>query len=85
MSAAPPTELELFHRFLGEKISNGSRDLALEEAVKAFRDYQEQLARLRREIQPALEGSLRGECQPFDAEALKQRITEQLASRGIAE
>jgi hypothetical protein len=79
------TELELFHRFLGEKIHNGGRDLDLEEAVRAFRAYQHQLASLRHEIQPALEGSLRGECRPFDAEALKQRITEQLANRGIAE
>ncbi len=79
------TELELFHRFIGEKISNGSRDLDLQEAVKAFRAYQDQLAHLRREIQPALDGSLRGECQQFDADALKKRITEQLASRGIAE
>ena len=79
------TELELFYRFLGDQIGNGGRDLDLDAAVKAFRAYQEQLARLRREIQPALEGSLRGECQPFDAEALKQRISEQLARRGIAE
>jgi len=79
------TELELFHRFIGEKISNGSRDLDLQEAVKAFRAYQDQLAHLHQDVQPALEGSQRGECQPFDAEALKKRITERLASRGIAE
>lgn len=79
------TELELFHRFLGEKISNGGRDLELEEAVKAFREYQVQLARLCGEIQPALEGSLRGECRPFDAEALKRRVTEHLAKRGVAD
>jgi hypothetical protein len=79
------TELELFHRFLGERIGNGGRDLDLDGAVKAFRAYQDQLARLRQEIQPALEGSLRGECQPFDADALKQRLAEQLASRGITE
>ena len=80
------TELELFHRFIGEKqISNGSRALAIQEAVKAFRDYQDHVAHLRQEIQPALEGSLRGECRPFDAEAPIEQIIEQLASHGIAE
>jgi hypothetical protein len=72
----PFSELELFHRFLDETIRNGGRDLGLDEALKSFRVYQEQLARLRQEIQPALDRSLRCECRPFDAAAFKQRITE---------
>ena len=79
------TELGQFHQFLETKLADGGKNLTLDEAVIAFREYQRAIQRLRAEIQPALEASLRGESQPFDAEALKARATQELARKGITD
>ena len=85
MATANQTELEVFHRFLGDRLNDGKRDLTVEETVEAFRAYQRDLQQLRQEIRPALERSLRGESKPFDAEELKDRVTRQLAEEGITD
>jgi hypothetical protein len=85
MATQLPNELESFHQFLTEQLGRGEPKLSPEESVKAFRAYQRDLERCGEEIQPALERSLRGESQPFDAEELKARVTQGLAERGITE
>ena len=79
------TELELFYRFVRDKLNNGGQDLSPEESLQAFRAHQEELERLRQEIQPSLQRSLRGESELFDAEKLKKRVSKMLAKKGIRE
>jgi Arc/MetJ-type ribon-helix-helix transcriptional regulator len=79
------TELELLHRFVSEQLANGGRRMSVEECLNEFRAYQSELERLREEIRPALERSLRGESRPFDADKLKARVTRELADEGITD
>ena len=85
MSTVTVSELEAFHQFLGERLKSGRCKCSVEESVHEFRAYQRELERLREEIRPALERSLRGESKPFDPEELKGRITPDLAEHGILE
>lgn len=79
------TELELLHRFIGEELVAGRRRRTVDECLAEFRQYQRELERLREEIRPALERSLRGESPPFDVEEIKRRVRERLAGRGITD
>ena len=85
MATGTMTELELFHRFVGENLTNGGKDLSPEESLQAFRSYQRELAGLRKAIGPSLQRSLRGESKPFDGEKIKRRVTEKLAKEGITD
>jgi len=62
------TELKSFHRFLTEQLQGGDAGLSPEKSVKALRAYQDDLHRLRQDIQPALQRSLQGESDPLDIE-----------------
>ena len=79
------TELEAFHKFIGELLKKGKRKLPAEESLVAFREYQQELERLRKEIRPALERSLFGESKPFDPEDIIRRAKERLAEKGITD
>ena len=86
MSTDPCREIETFYQFLGERIHEGSVDVSPEESVEAFRAYQRDLDRLRKELQPALDRFDRGEpATPFDAEDVKRRGRERLAREGITD
>jgi hypothetical protein len=86
MSTDPCREIETFYQFLGKRIQEGSVELSPEESVEAFRAYQRDLERLRKELQPALDRFDRGEpATPFDAEELKRRGRERLAREGITD
>ncbi|MGH3452744.1 MAG: hypothetical protein ACRDQW_19000 [Haloechinothrix sp.] len=78
------TDLELLHRFVGGVLANGGRNTTIEECLAEFRDYLRELERLREEIRPAYEQSLRGvESKPLDIEDIKRRGREWLAGREI--
>lgn len=82
------TDLELLHRFIGDVLADNGRKITVEECLAEFREYREKLEWMREAIRPALEGSLRGESKPFDraaVEALKQRVTRELAEKGITD
>jgi len=86
MSTDTGREIESFYQFLGKQIQEGSVDLSAEECVEAFRAYQHDLDRLKKELQPALERFDRGE--PgirFDAEDVKRRGRDRLAREGITD
>lgn len=78
-------ELEAFHKFLGEQLKKKKCPLTVTQSVEAFREYQDELERLREEIRPALERSLRGESKPFDPEDMKRRVTRELKEKGITD
>jgi hypothetical protein len=86
MSTDAYREIETFYQFLGERIQEGSVDLSPEESVEAFRAYQRDLDRLKKQLQPALDRFALGEpATPFDPEDLKRRGRERLAREGITD
>ncbi|MGH3452746.1 MAG: hypothetical protein ACRDQW_19010 [Haloechinothrix sp.] len=85
---AEMTELELLHRFVAEQLAHGGRKMTVEECLAEFREYREKLEWMREAVRPALERSRRGESKPFDraaVEALKERVTRELAEKGITD
>jgi hypothetical protein len=84
MATGTCREIDTFYQFLGTQIQEGSVDLSPEECVAAFRAYQRELDRLKKELQPGLDRIERGEPGiPFDAEDVKRRGRERLAREGI--
>ncbi len=80
MSTDTCREIEAFYQFLGQQIQERSVDVSPEECVEAFRAYQRDLERLKKDLQPGLERLDRGEPGlPFDAEDVKRRGRERLA------
>jgi hypothetical protein len=77
-------ELAAFHEFVGAQV-NRAAQLTPEEAVEAFRVYQNDLARFHKESRAAAEEIENGLTTPLDVAALKRRVREQLAARGITE
>ena len=47
MATEPQAELEAFHRFLGQQLESHRYDMSVEDSVKAFRTYQQDLEQLR--------------------------------------
>jgi hypothetical protein len=79
------SEIQLFHQFLGELLPLYSPVVTPEEAVEDFRAYQAELDRCRREIEPALQRSQRGEIPAFDVDQFEARVIQQLAGNGIVD
>jgi hypothetical protein len=83
MSTSALTEIESFHRFLGEAIQNGARHLTIDESVAEFRAYQEELRRFNKPLQESVEQARRGEARPLDVDTLKDEIRRELADEGL--
>jgi hypothetical protein len=79
------SDLELLHDFVGASLQNGGRLKTVDEVLGEYRKYLAEVKRLRDEIRPALERSLRGECKPIVWDALKERVTRELAAEGITD
>jgi hypothetical protein len=76
-------EFELFHQFVKEKLKAEPHvKVSLEESLVRFREYQAKLDRLREEIRPAYEASLRGEGTPLDFGKLRGELIEELRQKG---
>ncbi len=81
------SELESFHRFLDEYLSNGGASLTPEESVEAFRAHERDLERLKEGIRPAVERFKRGghEARELDYEKIEEEVTQRLAAEGITD
>lgn len=84
VSSPPMTDLELLQHFIGICLREGGRARPVSEVLAEFDEYRADVEQLWEEIRPALEASLRGEGKPMDWDALKERVTRELAERGIA-
>jgi hypothetical protein len=80
MSINISSEVGLFQEFLVSRSASGAAPDSLEDAVQEFRQYQQELAHLKQQLQVGLEQCQRGESKPFDAESTKKRLRERLAS-----
>jgi hypothetical protein len=83
MATHSPSDLELFHRFLSERLRDSTQ--TPEETVAAFRAEQQRIEELREELRPALERSQRGESGPIDINDIKACGRERLAAKGITD
>lgn len=85
MATESESELRAFCDFLQQRLEGGTVELSPEESVEAFRAYQRDLERLRKDVRPALERSLAGESEPLDIEDVKARGRRRFAQRGITD
>lgn len=79
MSTPTPaqTDTEAFREFLNQRIDDGLKDLSPEDAVRKFRDYQNELSQFVRQTQESInDGSTSSE---LDIEKLKQRAMQRIA------
>lgn len=77
-------ETEKFSKFVGVLIAKDPNlKITFDEAVRLFHEYEERMDRLREELRPAYEESLRGESAPWDVNEVKQLLAERLKAEGI--
>ncbi len=81
----PPSELREFYRFLAGQLQAEDSTLTPQQSVEAFRVYQRDLDRLKKDIQPAVQRFEAGEGRELDYETIKQEVTERLAERGVTD
>lgn len=74
------TELEEFHRWLGERLARGKPRFTVAQSVAEFRTYQEERNRLREELRDAVE---HGEFVPLEVESIKAEALSRLRAKGI--
>ncbi len=83
MSSEAATELQHFREFLGQQLQGESTPVTVEESVHAFRAYQRDLERFKRDCEPALAEIALGQSQPLDAEEIIARGYQRAATQGI--
>jgi len=75
MEIVQQTEIQQFQHFLVDRPQETD---SLDEAVRNFRRYQEQVAKLREMVQEARDQIARGEVAPLDAEDTIRRLRERI-------
>jgi hypothetical protein len=80
-----PSEVELLHIYLGQRLQNDAGDLSLDAALSGFQDYYRQLRDLRSKVRQALESLDRGEGRPLDVESVIGRVRKRLADQGLTD
>lgn len=64
------SEMESFHRFIGDQLKNGGAKMTAGQALRAFQSRQADVERLKRHVAKS-EGD---PGKPLDSDALKQRV-----------
>lgn len=73
-----------FHSFLTSQLNSGNCELTPEQSLAAFRQYQEERDRFRKDIQPALDQLDRGEGRTIDFDRLTNEVAQRLTNKGVA-
>ena len=83
MATATDMQAELveFIDFLNKAFERGDVRLTVESSVTEFRAWQGERDRLREELRPAIESSLRGEGRPWNNEEFLNEVHRRLADR----
>ena len=84
-TGVPPDDMQAFYQFLGRRLEGSGDDLTPEQSVREFRNYQEELQRLREHLATAEQQSARGESSELDIDAVLQRVRQRLTAEGITE
>ena len=82
-SANYPSDVQLLHTYLGERLQNEGSQISLDSALSGFQDYYGQLRTLRSKVSEAMDSLSRNGGQTLDVDAVVQRVRERLAERGI--
>lgn len=85
MTTKTPTDYLDFDRFVVERLSKSDSDISLEESVAAFRAYQSEIARCRREIQSAINELDADGGSELDIKSIVERGRAILAAEGVTE
>ncbi len=80
-----PSEVELLHTYLGQRLHEEGADISLDAALSGFEAYYRQLRDIRSKVRQATESLDRGEGGPLDVEALVASVRERLAVQGIVD
>jgi hypothetical protein len=70
---------------VSKHLENGFAELSLEETVREFRAYQDEVVRFRAVLQESIEEVRRGEIGPLDPERMMAEIRAELAKEGITD
>ena len=84
MATETLTELELFHRFLGEQIARGNKRISVAQGLELFQAYRRDIEKLKEALRPALEQYERGEGGPIDWDKFFREGEERLRAKGIS-
>jgi hypothetical protein len=80
-----PTEVELLHNYLGQRLQDDGGDLSLDAALSGFQEYYRQLRDLRNKVRQADDSLARGQGRPLDVEAIIGRVRKRLADQGVTD
>ena len=83
MATVTLTELELFHRFVGEQLARGEKALTPQQSLERFTAYRRDVEKLQEFLRPAIEEYERGEYGPIDWDRLKSQVRDRLAAEGV--
>jgi hypothetical protein len=80
------SDLEDFHRWLGEKLKKGLTKFNVAQSVEEYRLYCEARDHFREELRPILERRARGEDHsiPWDKEAFLAELDRRLAEKDVS-
>ena len=79
-------DTERFQKFVQRLIAKDPElKISFDDAVQLFHEYEARMDRLREELRPAYEASLRGESTPWSKEEVWQELEERMKKRGIPE
>lgn len=77
-------ETERFSKFVAKLVAKEPElALSFDEAVSRFREYEVRMDRLREELRPAYEASLRGESALLDMQEILESVLIKLRAKGI--
>jgi hypothetical protein len=77
-----PSDIELLHTYLGQRIQDNSGELSLDSALSGFQEYYDQLRELRGMVRQAEQSLSRGEGRALDVESVIGRVRQRLAEQG---
>jgi hypothetical protein len=83
-SANYPSDVQLLHTYLGERLQSEGSQITLDAALSGFQDYYRQLRTLRCKVREAIDSLDRNGGQTLDVDAVLQRVRKRLAERGVA-
>jgi len=81
---ATNSELSAFGEFI-QSLNVSGKSMTADDAVVAFREYQEQLAQFKKELQPALDELDAGLGTELNMREIYERVKKQLADEGITD
>lgn len=84
MAVDLPNELETFQQFVDQAVKSGAVT-TVDELWMKYREYRDELAKLRAELDKAIAQADRGEAKPLDVAALNERVRRRLAENGVTD